>query len=99
MRPSLESVLEQAQHLPAEDLPRLLGDLREVEAVALARLSAPTAQTAPDQSLSLKEAAERLGMSRDYLYRHWREYRFARQEGRKILFSSNGLDGHLRKAR
>jgi excisionase family DNA binding protein len=48
--------------------------------------------------VNVKEAADRLGVSREYLYRNHDKFSFARREGRKILFSSNGLDAHLRKS-
>lgn len=52
------------------ELPRLLGDLEEVKAIALARLiTAPAAQIS-DRLLDVAEAAERLCMSKDYLYRN-----------------------------
>src|SRR5207245_10893080 len=71
MRPELESALTAARTLMPEELPRLLGDLEEVRATALARLSAPApAQMKPDELLDVEEASHRLGVSTDYLYRH-----------------------------
>ena len=92
-------MLDLARNLAPEELPRLIGELAEVNAVALARLSTPPVEARPDGSLDIKEAAVRLGVSKSYLHHNWRQFKFARQEGRKVLFSSCGLDAHLRKSR
>jgi predicted DNA-binding transcriptional regulator AlpA len=95
MNSQLEPALEAARTLPPDALPRLLGDLAEVQATALARLSAPApAQPVPDALLNVREAAQRLGCSKDFLYK--RDFPFARRLGRKLMFSSNGIDAYLR---
>jgi excisionase family DNA binding protein len=99
MRPELQPALDAARTLAPEELPHLIGELEELKATCLARLAAPPMEARPDRSLNLKEAADRLGVSRQYLYRHWRKFKFARQEGRKVLFSANALDAYLRRAR
>ena len=99
MREELKPILAQARTVAPDELPRLLGDLEEVRATCLARLTSPVIEERPDRSLDVTQAAERMGVSKDYLYHHWQELKFARQEGRKVLFSSNGLDAHLRKSR
>jgi hypothetical protein len=92
----LAPALEDARSLPAEKLPRLLGDLAEVQATALARLSSPApAPTPPDTLLTVKEAAERLHCSQVYLYKT--ALPFKRKLGRKLLFSANGIEEYLRK--
>jgi Helix-turn-helix domain len=98
MRTELEPVLALARTIPAEDLPRLLGDLREIEATATARLAAPGVPT-EDTLLEVPEAAHRLGVSPDYLYRNHKRFAFTRRMGRKLLFSSSGLDAYLRKSK
>jgi hypothetical protein len=99
MRRSLESALSEARTLPAADLPEFLGELETVRIVALARIVAPAAQARPDELLEVREAAYRLGVSPDFVYRNHKKYTFTRREGRKLLFSSNGLDAYLRKSR
>lgn len=95
MNPQLQPVLQAARTLPAAELPRLLGDLKEIEATALARLAVPApAQQATDALLNVREAAQRLGCSKDFLYK--RDFPFARRLGRKLMFSSNGIDAYLR---
>jgi len=89
-------LLRAARELPAEDLPGLIGQLEETKAVAWARLTAPVAHQEHDELLDVGTAAERLGVSRDYLYRHAQEYPFTRRQGRKLLFSARGIDKHIR---
>jgi excisionase family DNA binding protein len=99
MRPELQSALVQARTLAPEELPRLLGDLEEIRATALARLASPAAESRPDEMLDVEQAAVRMNLSKDYLYRHHKRFPFARRIGRKLLFSSAGLDSYLKKPR
>lgn len=48
--------------------------------------------TEPDRNLSAEEAAQRLGMSRDYLYRHAANLPFTVRIGSRVLFSERGLE-------
>jgi predicted DNA-binding transcriptional regulator AlpA len=99
MRSELQSALAQARTLATEELPRLLGDLEEIRTTALARLSAPAPAPAPDELLEVPEAAHRLGLSPSYLYHHHKRFPFARKIGRKLLFSSAGLEVYVKRAR
>jgi len=98
MRAELQSALDLARTLPASELPALIGALAEVTATAQARLASPRIDTRPDECLTIKQAHKRLGVSESWLYHNWKkfEHKFARQEGTKILFSSNGIDAYLR---
>jgi hypothetical protein len=96
MNSRLEPVLLAARTLPTTELPRLLGDLAEVAATALARLSTPVpAPATPDVLLTVRQAAERLQCSCAYLYKT--ALPFKRRLGRKLLFSANGIEEYLRK--
>jgi hypothetical protein len=100
MRSELETALIAARTLPSEELPRLLGDLEEVRATALARLAAPAlAHTGPDELIDVQEASRRLGISRDYLYHHHSSFDFTRHVGRRLLFSVDGIQAHIRGRR
>jgi excisionase family DNA binding protein len=99
MRQELESALDAAKTLTVSELPELLGDLEQIRAVAMARLMTPTIAARPDELLSVEQTAARLNVSEDYLYRHSTKFKFARRIGRKLLFSSSGLDAYLRKSR
>lgn len=98
MRDELQCALSAARQLPREELPKLLGELEEIRCIAMARLTAPApSQPRPDEFLDVATAAARLGISEDYLYHHHREYPFTRREGRKLLFSSLGIDQYIRE--
>jgi excisionase family DNA binding protein len=101
MRDELQAVLNCAKELPAPELPRLLGELEEVRCTALARLSAPALVQSPDELLTVEQAAERLGMSKDYLYRNHSRLPFVRRMGRTLRFSSSGITDYIgsRKSR
>jgi excisionase family DNA binding protein len=45
-----------------------------------------------DENLSIEEAARRLGVSRDYVYRHAHKLPFTVRIGRRLLFSARGLE-------
>ncbi|PYQ05208.1 MAG: hypothetical protein DMF82_09025 [Acidobacteria bacterium] len=91
-REDLERLIAQAPH---EDLPRLAGDFEAARAATWGRILAPrpaSAETIPDQNLPVDEAAGRLGVSKDYLYRHADRLPFTVRIGRKLLFSARGLE-------
>jgi excisionase family DNA binding protein len=95
MRSELQSALHLAETSSPEELPALLGELEQIRVTALARLSPPAVACPPDELLDVGATAKRLGVSRDYLYRHRNKFPFARRIGRKLLFSSSGLDKFL----
>ena len=80
-----------------EELPALIGALEAAKATAWARLTAPPLkvaerETTQDRNLNAAEAARRLGMSRDWLYRNAPRLPFAVRIGRRVLFDSAGLE-------
>jgi len=94
-RSELRSLVEGT---PAPELPQLIGDLEAARAAAWARLTAPAADKRPDvpgqeaRNLDVAEAAKRLGISRDWLYRHASELPFALRIGRRVVFDSLALE-------
>ncbi len=88
---------------PPAELPQLIGDLEAARAAAWARLTAPAAEPsneaprAEPRNLDVAEAARRLGMSRDWLYRHAAELPFALRIGRRVVFDSVALERWNRK--
>jgi hypothetical protein len=96
-RPPLEALLDVARTAPPDELPRLLGDLEEIRATAMARLITPAVDLQRDELIDVHTAAQRLGVSGDYLYHHHGEYPFTRRQGRKLLFSSLGIDAYIRE--
>ena len=96
VRQELQLALETARRLTPEELPRLLGELEEIRVIAMTRLTTPSAAAAcADELLSVPEAANRLSVSPDYLYRHHKTLPFVRRMGRRLLFSSSGLDKYI----
>lgn len=95
-----DALAKAARELPAEELPDFIGRLESIKATAWARLIAPaSAPQEHDELLSVEAAAERLGISKDYLYRHHSQYAFTRKAGRKLLFSALGIEKHIRQQR
>ena len=97
MRKELQTVMIAARELPAGELPRLLGDLEEIRCTALARLTAPAAVQRPNELLTVEQAAERLGVSANYLYRNHSRLPFVRRMGRTLRFSSLGIDEYIKR--
>jgi single-strand DNA-binding protein len=95
MRDELQSVLIAAQELPAPELPRLLGELEEIRATAMARLASPATVHLPDELLTVEQAAGRLGVSTDYLYRNHSRLPFVRRMGKALRFSSSGVNDYI----
>jgi excisionase family DNA binding protein len=94
MRPELQSALTVAQQLDCSELPRLLGELEEIKCTALARLTSPTPALPADELLTIEQAAERLSLSKQYLYQH-PELPFVRHMGRSLRFSANGISEYI----
>lgn len=95
-----DALAKAARELPVEELPDFIGRLESIKATAWARLIAPaSAPQEHDELLPAEVAAERLGISKDYLYRHHADYSFTRRQGRKLLFSAQGIEKHIRQNR
>jgi predicted DNA-binding transcriptional regulator AlpA len=95
----LEIVLTRARALASDELPRFLGDLETIRAVAWSRLTAAatTTQQAHDELISIEQAAGRLGLSPSYLYRNHQQFPFTRRVGRSLRFSSHGLQSYIER--
>jgi hypothetical protein len=96
-----------ATTLPAETVTALLTQLTIVQSALMARLlavagtsSAPTLDTADsDRLLTAHEAAVKLSVSKDWLYRHASTLPFTVRptRGRTLRFSLQGLDSYIRR--
>lgn len=98
MKGELQAALDIARSLPADELPRFLGELETVRAVAWSRLSSPPAPAsngAADELLDVDAAAARLGISSSYLYRHHSQFPFSRRVGRTLRFSAFGIQSYI----
>src|SRR5437762_12481213 len=82
---------EQVAQVPAEQIPPLLCQLAALQSMLAARLTGATTPVSEDRMLDIEAAADRTGMSKDWLYRHAKALPFTRRIGRKMLFSEAGL--------
>ena len=95
---ALKTIKTSLAELPREQLLALIGELESIKAEALARFVAPLqAPQNHDELVDIAEASQRLGMSRDYLYRHRNQFSFTRRQGRKVLFSAQGIERHIQQ--
>jgi excisionase family DNA binding protein len=88
---------EDIDRLPVRTLPSFIVELAALQARAAIRLHehavSPEPGPSPEQLLTVHEAAARLGMSVDWLYRHKDKLPFAQRVGRRaVRFSKTGLD-------
>src|SRR5580700_2337059 len=84
--------------MPPEQLPMLLGEIEVVRCTAMARLTspAPAQDSGPDELLDVEEAAQRMSVTVDHLYRHSADYPFTRRVGGRLRFSALGMDDWIR---
>lgn len=94
---ALATVREQLELVPESNIPEIIGKLYESLAVAQQRLFLKVRQTTttPDNLIGPAEAAKRLGVSKEQVYRQSAKWPFTRRMGRKLLFSSNGIDNFI----
>lgn len=91
--------------MQAEHVPALLAEVAALQAHAAALSNAlslrllgdacggTSGRESAERLLSVREAAERLGMSVDWMYRHARQLPFTRRVGtRTVKFDAAGLD-------
>ena len=91
-----------ANALPATALHELLCRCAAVQTVLLGALLTASARAStdasaePDRLLDVAAAAERLGVSKDWLYHHAHQLPFTVRQGRMLRFSSHGIDRYIR---
>jgi excisionase family DNA binding protein len=86
-------------NVPPTRIPALLSQLSAVQTAMTARLISadrdePT--STEDTLLTVDQAAERLGVSKDWLFRRSRTLPFVVRLGRHLRFSSRRIDRYLR---
>ncbi len=102
----LAGLEEAAREASLERLPELSAALARLSALVSLRLTteplrdlqeALRAGAKADRLLTVQEAAQRLGLTEDWLYRHYRELPFTRKVGEQTLrFSESGIDRWIR---
>ena len=84
----LATLLATLDGVTRDELPDVLGLLEAAKARCLARLIAPPPPPRahdPGRMLTVREAATRLGLSPDYLYRHQRQLSFMQKVGTRTI--------------
>ena len=97
---ALRRLKECSAQVSRDEVPTMLGQLREVEARLLQRLhTAPvSAPSQSEQLLDVAEAAARLKVGEDWLYRHWKQLPFARKCDFGLRFSEAELNAYIRNS-
>lgn len=90
----------EAGSLSASEHPELVGELvGELAAlsarVQMAMMVPRSSNGHGDRLLTVDEAAERLNLSKDTLYRRADDFPFTVRHGRKVGYSSNGIDRYI----
>ncbi len=81
--------------VPAGSLPECFGDLEQLRVLALARLLAPIPAPQADELLSAAEAARRLNVPKQFLYRS-KDLPFRREiSPGRIRFSAQGTASYI----
>lgn len=85
--------------LAAEDLPDVLGEVERLRVLLSLKLSvvpSPATSTESERLLDVEEAAKRLSVSPDTLYRKAKSLPFTVRFGHLVRFSSAGIDRFIR---
>lgn len=107
MSPTLADLLQEPQQVAEvqpESIPALLGDLERLKATLWTKLvSVPAsgngeAQGEGNQLLTVEEAAQKLKVSKDWLYRRANKLPFTVRLGpRQLRFSARGIERYVRQ--
>lgn len=88
------------QEAPLAQCPRLLGELERFKASLWLKMAIGTGkgvEAQPDRLLTVKEVANRLNVTKGFVYRNARSYPFMVRQGRYVRFSNNGLELYIRR--
>ena len=86
----------EAGSLSPSEHAELVGQLAAMQARVTMSMMAPKSSNGHGGKLLVAaEAAKRLEMSADYLYRHADDFAFTRRVGSRLRFSSTGIDDYL----
>jgi hypothetical protein len=99
----IESLLAEIQNAPSGELPSIRGELARLEAVLMMRLTTPQQFTdvphdddAGDRLIDVKAAAEKIGMSVRFMYKHASEYG-GEKHGGALRFSAKRLERIIKR--
>lgn len=92
--------LSQVAQVEHTQIPALLTQLSAIQASVAARLVTTTQDAinddAADPLLTVEEAAARLGVSPDWLYRRTKSLPFVVRVGGRVRFSARGIERYIR---
>ncbi len=106
MTPDLSTLLQdpaRGAEMPPEAIPALLAHLAALQSALTARLlAASTGNGQPeargeDRLLSVPEAAQKFGVSEDWLYRKASKLPFTVRLGSRLRFSERGIERYIRQ--
>ncbi len=87
--------------IPREQIPAVLLEIASIQGALAASLldgaEQHSAQGNGDKLLEVKEAAAKLGMTEDWLYRKGDKLPFVVRMGRNIRFSEQGIEKYIRQ--
>lgn len=89
-----------AREVTLESVPLVLGKLEQVKALLWGRMleGQNGGSRNEDRLLTIKEASERLGVTKDWLYRRANRLPFTRRLGaRSLRFSAEGIQTYMRR--
>lgn len=103
--PALLADPQRAVEIPAEQIPAVLAQLTGLQGALLARLllAGPIPNVPPDpvvggdRLLTAEEAATRLGVSTDWIYRRATKLPFTVRLGARLRFSTKGIERYIRQ--
>ena len=84
--------------LPLETIPALMAQMAAAQSTLAARLlSAENRAELNDELLDAAQAAEKLGVSKDWLYTRTNTLPFVVRLGRKVRFSLRGIEKYVKE--
>ncbi len=99
----IADLVQAVTEVSADEVPALLGHLEQLKATLWTRLLGVPSLDGKGQGadgdtlLKVTEASKRLNLKEDYLYRHHKRFPFTVRIGRRLRFSSNGIEKYIRQ--
>ncbi len=99
----MADLTEVVTEVSAHEVPALLGHLEQLKATLWTRLLGAASPDGKGQGaegdtlVDVAEATRRLNLKEDYLYRHHKRFPFTVRIGRRLRFSSNGIEKYIRQ--
>ncbi len=97
----MADLAEAVTEVSAHEVPALLGHIEHLKATLWTSLLGATPPDGKNQSadgdtlVDVTEAARRLCLKEDYLYRHHKRLPFTVRIGKRVLFSSKGIEKYI----